>query len=287
MITGFLNKKRTVRVIVADTTKISNDFMNIHKFSYPVSRIMSKFVTGTVLLSSTLKGNDVIGCYLDCNGPATGLRVEANTLGHLKGYALSPQAGLDEFDKTYVLSDEQLVNGGTFTVSKVLEAGKQPFTGNIDFEGGDVAFIFSKYLLVSEQVKSAVLISNIVLPDGSIEKCKGLLVQAMPGATDDELEIIEQAIEKASPFSEIIANSKDNNEIVKNIFKEIQFSNIFEKGLLFKCSCSKFKVISVLKSFSNEDLKDVSDNNGNYTVNCEYCKTEYNINPSELKEQQN
>ncbi len=284
MITSFLNKNGTIRVVVANTTEISNKLTKLHNFSYPVSKAMSSFVTGSVLLSSTLKGKDVLGCYLDCNGACTGLRVEVNTFGDVKGYALNPQAGLDEFDKTYALTQEQLIGGGKLTVTKVLEGGKHPFTGSVDFEGGDIAFVFSKYLLVSEQINSAVLISNIVKKDSTISNCKGLLVQAMPGAEEKELEEIEKSIKNSKPFSEIIENHKNSEDIVKQIFKSIEFEKLSERQLQIKCSCSKFKVVTVLKSFSEEDLKQLLNDKGMYSVKCEYCTKTYEINPAELSE---
>jgi molecular chaperone Hsp33 len=284
MITSFLNNQGTIRVVVADTTKIANELNKLHRFSYPVSKAMSAFVTGATLISSTLKGKDVLGCYLDCNGPCSGLRVEVNTYGDVKGYSLNPQAGLDEFDKTYALTQEQLINGGKLTVTKVLKGGKQPFTGSIEFEGGDIAFAFSKYLLISEQIKSAVLISNIVSKDNTVVNCKGLLVQAMPGASEEELEEIEKQIKNAKPFSKIIDKYKNSKQIVKQLFKSIEFEILSNRQLQLKCSCSEFKVVTVLKSFSQENLKQLLNENKMYSVKCEYCTKVYEISPKQLSE---
>lgn len=284
MLTGFLNESGTIRVVIANTTKISNKLLDIHHFSYPVSRIMSKFITGAVLVSSTLKGNDVMGCYLDANGPISGMRIEVNSLGHVKGYCINPSAGLDESNKTYALTDDQLINNGKLTVTKVLESGKHPFSGTVEFEGSDIAIIFSNYLLRSEQTNSALLISNVVQPDGIIEKSVGMLVQTMPGATDEEVANIEKTIIDTAPFSQIINSAHNDVDIITAFFKKNSFNKLFNRKLDIKCSCNRFKVITVLKSLNSDDLKQVVDKDGKYSVDCEYCQTNYKIANDELNE---
>ncbi|NOY22968.1 MAG: Hsp33 family molecular chaperone HslO [Acidobacteria bacterium] len=283
-LTGFLTEDGHFRIVMAETIELSDYLRTIHQFSYPVMNSMSRFVTGAALLSSNLKGNDVVGVYLNCSGPLAGMRVEANAIGQLKAFAIQPQAGVDEIDSSYVMPLGQLIGKGTLTVSKIMEAGRTPFTGTVQVEGDRLAIGFSRYLMDSEQVHSAVMISNFLTPDGPANASAGILVQALPGVSEDELAAIEKEIQGFPPFSDVIMEVDDADQAVQMLFSRYKPTRLFQRPLEFHCSCSKEKVIRVLNSLSAVDMEDARQSDGFFHVNCDYCRTEYIIRPKELRQ---
>lgn len=283
-LTGFLTEDGHFRIVMAETRDLSDYLRIIHHFSYPVMNAVSRFVTGAALLSSNLKGNDVVGVYLNCSGPLAGMRVEANATGKLKAFALQPQAGVDEIDSSYVMPLGQLIGQGTLTVSKIMEAGRTPFTGTVQVEGDRLAIGFSRYLMDSEQVHSAVMISNYLTPDGHDDASAGILVQALPGATENELATIENEIQGFPPFSDVILEVDNADQAVPMLFSRYKPARLFQRPLKFHCSCSREKVIRVLNSLSSEDMEDARLSDGLFHVNCDYCRTEYIIRPKELSQ---
>ena len=283
-LSGFLTEDGVFRIVAAETTQLSNYVGEIHHFSYSVMNAMSRFLTGAALLSSTLKGRDVIGVYLNCSGPLGGLRVEANALGQMKGFALQPQAGVDEIDASYAMPLSQLIGEGTLTVSRIMEGGKAPFTGTVKIEGDRLAIGFSRYLMDSEQVHSAVMISNFLAKDGNARAAAGVLVQALPGASDEKLAAMEDEIQGFPPFSEVIRDVENAEHAVQMLFAGFKPKKLFSRPLLFHCSCSRDKVIRVLKSLSPGDLEDARQSDGIFHVSCDYCGKEYPIRPEELRQ---
>ncbi len=282
-LTGFLTEGGHFRIVMAETADISNNLKKIHYLSYPVMNAMSRFLTGAVLLSSNLKGKDVVGVYLNCSGPLAGMRVEANATGQLKALALQPQAGVDEIDSSYVRPLGQLIGEGTLTVSKIMEVGRTPFTGTVQVEGDRLAIGFSRYLRDSEQTQSAVLISNFLTPEGHAKASAGILVQALPGS-EDELAAIEKEIQGFPPFSDVIMEVDNADQAVQMLFPRYKPSRLFQRPLEFHCSCSRGKVIRVLSSLSPGDREDARQSDGLFHVNCDYCRTEYIIRPEELSQ---
>ncbi len=282
-LTGFLTDDGHFRIVMAETRELSDYMRTIHHFSYPVMNAMSRFLTGAVLLSSSLKGKDVVGVYLNCSGPLAGMRVEANATGQLKAFALQPQAGVDEIDSSYVMPLGQLIGEGTLTVSKIMEAGRTPFTGTVQVEGDRLAIGFSRYLRDSEQTQSAVLISNFLTPEGNAKASAGILVQALPGS-EDELAAIEKEIQGFPPFSDVIMEVDNADQAVQMLFPRYKPSRLFQRPLEFHCSCSRGKVIRVLSSLSPGDMEDARQSDGLFHVNCDYCRTEYIIRPEELSQ---
>ncbi len=279
----FLSHDGKFRFVVCKTEKTVNKIREIHKMSYPVANAVSRFVTAATLVSSNLKSGDVQGFYLDVNGSIGGIRCEVNSFGHIKGYAIYPQSGVDETDKNYVMDLNQLLGTGTLTVTKVLARGKTPFVSNIPYPGGSLALLFADYLNRSEQIKSAVMVSNFIKPDGFIELSGGILVQAMPDATEKDVEEMEKYIEKLPPLSEILKQTDNTKEVALLSFPHYKPFMVGERHLVFKCTCSREKVLKVLKALSEEDRKPLVLENGTYKVVCEYCKKEYVVAEEEVE----
>ena len=279
----FLSEDGKFRFVVCKTEKTVNKIREIHKMSYPVTNAVSRFVTAAVLVSSNLKSGDVQGFYLDVNGPIGGIRCEINSYGHVKGYALYPQSGVDEIDKNYVMDLPQLLGSGMLTVTKIMARGKTPFVSTVPYPGGSLALLFADYLNRSEQIKSAVMVSNFIKPDGVIELCGGILVQAMPDAKEKDIEEMEKYIEKLPPLSEILKQTDNPKEMVLLSFPHYKPFMVGERHLVFKCTCSREKVLKVLKALNEEDRKSLLLEDGTYKVVCEYCKKEYIVSAEEVE----
>ncbi len=282
-LTGFITEDGFFRIVMAETTELANYLREIHSFSYPVMNAVSRFISGAALLSSSLKGGDVIGVYLNCSGPLEGIRVEVNAIGQLKGFALQPQAGIDEIDSDYVMPLPQLIGEGILTVSRIMETGRTPFSGTVQVEGDALAIGFSRYLMDSEQVRSAVLISHFLESDGRAKASAGMLVQALPGAPDDKLEEMESEIRGFPPFSQIILELDTADQTIPLLFARFKVRRLFQRPLTFHCSCSREKVVRILKSLPREDLENVRQADGFFHVNCDYCRTEYRVSEEQLQ----
>ncbi len=278
----FLSKNGKFRFLFCDTLNVVNRVREIHNMSYPVANAVSRFITGTVLISGNLKSGDVLGCYLDVNGPIGGIRCEANSYGHIKSYAINPDAGVDEFDKNYVMDLNQLLGTGILNVTRILKRGKTPFTSNIEYNGGSLALLFADYLKRSEQINSAIFISNFLKPEGFIEKCGGFLVQPMPDATEKDIEKMEKEIEKLPPFSEVLKTVDNLKQAAMLLFPDYNLELIGERHIVFKCTCSRDKVLKVLKALSDEERQSLKLDNNTFKVVCQYCKKEYIIKAEEV-----
>ncbi len=279
----YLSEDGKFRFVFVDLRNVADHIAKIHNMSFPVANAMSRFIVGTALISSNLKSGDVLGAYLDVNGVVGGLRCEINSYGHIKGYAINPSAGVDELDPNYVMDLNQLLGNGMFTVTKILKGGKVPFTSNIEYPGGSLAILFADYLKKSEQVNSAVFISNYLQPDGTIDRCGGFLVQPMPDAGEKDIEKMEEEIEKLPPFSEVLKTVDNLKQAALLLFPNYKLKLVGERHLVFKCSCSRDKVLKVLKSLKEEDRKTLLLENETYLVVCEYCKKKYVIKKEEVE----
>jgi len=274
---GFLTENGDFRVVTAVTVGLANDIRKRHGCSFRVTDAMSRFVTGTVLLASNLKGTDAIAAYLNCSGPIQGLRAEANALGHVKGFPLVPGAGVDELDADYVMDLTQLLGYGQLTVTRTVTGGRAPVSGTVAVSEGELAIAFSRYLLQSEQVHSATLLGNYLAPDGTVTLSGGLLVQAMPGVTEDALKRMEDALAALPPVHEVLQEADDPGQMALLMLPQWGLRRVLTRPISFRCSCSFEKAIRVLQAMDPESRDSVRGPDGQFHVRCEYCGQAWSV----------
>jgi len=76
---------------------------------------------------------------------------------------------------------------------------------------------------------------------------------------------------------EFLSIDLTSENILLRLFHEIGVT-VFEKiEIKDQCRCSEEKVNSALKNLSKQDLENLSDQEGNILVVCEFCKVERNF----------
>ena len=152
----------------------------------------------------------------------------------------------------------------------------------MDVTGSEIALAFSRYLLQSEQVRSAMLISNFLEPDGQIARSGGLLVQAMPGVDEGQLEQMESSLSQLPPFNDVLKEADTPDHVVQLTLPQWEMHQVLKRDLQFACSCSREKVVQVLKSMSDADRAHAVQEDGRITVTCDYCREAYTIEVDEV-----
>ena len=73
---------------------------------------------------------------------------------------------------------------------------------------------------------------------------------------------------------EFLSTDITSEEILYRLFNELEIK-VYEKIIIKdQCRCSEEKIKFVIKNLSKKELKEISDQNGNVKVVCEFCKTE-------------
>ena len=78
---------------------------------------------------------------------------------------------------------------------------------------GEIAEDLAYYLLTSEQVPSTISLGVLVARDYSIAASGGFLVQALPGARDEDLARVEANITCIGPITSYLSGHPDGEEL--------------------------------------------------------------------------
>ncbi|WP_425807209.1 Hsp33 family molecular chaperone HslO [Desulfitobacterium sp. Sab5] len=268
------------RWVVARTTDLVAEAQKRHQMAPVATAALGRLMTGALLLASSLKGEEGITIRLLGDGPLGGAVAVGNAQGEVRGYVHEPLLDLP-LNKAGKLDVGRAVGRGEFAVSKSLENGEN-YTSTVPMVSGEIAEDLVHYLLNSEQVPSAALLGVLVEKDYHVAGAAGLLIQLLPGASEESIGKIEQQIQSLSQgISKITAEGVSIEEIVQKLLGDLPYHVLEKRTARFQCSCSKEKVGTTLISLGREGFKEILEDKKAELI-CHFCNEHYYFNEEEL-----
>lgn len=269
-----------VRIVVAITTNLTEEARCRHQL-YPIAAAaLGRTMTAALLLASNLKTAETITIRINGDGPLQQVVADATADGTVRGYVNNPQVDLPLANGKLAVG--QAVGNGFIHVVRVSEL-KQPFTGSVPLVSGEIAEDVTNYLSASEQIASSVGLGVRVAPDTSIQAAGGFLIQAMPDADDEVLQILETNISKLPAVSEMIHQGIDANGIINRICTGIEYDILSDKSLTFACSCNRERVEKILISLGINELEELSQD-PTTELTCHFCNQHYSFLSQDIKQ---
>lgn len=270
------------RWVVAGTTDLVEEARIRHQTSPVATAALGRLMTASLLLASSLKGNESITIRLLGDGPLGGVVAVGNAQGEVRGYVHEPFIDLPLNEKGK-LDVAQAVGKGEFSVSKSLENGEN-YTSMVPLVSGEIAEDLVHYLLNSEQIPSAALLGVLVERDYHVSGAAGLLIQILPGASEECIEKIEEQLTKLSRgISKIAVESSSIEEMVQTLLGGLSYQVLEKRPASFRCTCSKERVGSTLVSLGREGFKEILEDKEAELV-CHFCNEHYHFDEKELLE---
>ncbi len=278
-----IDEGQNIRICLARTTNLVEEAHQRHGTSATASAALGRVLTAAVMMGSDLKGEeDILTLRINGNGPAGTVLATADSHGGVRGLISEPQADLPSRYPGKLAVGDLVGQDGFVEVIKDLGL-KQPFEGKVPLLSGEIAEDLAQYFMMSEQIPALVSLGVLVAPDLQIQAAGGLIVQALPGADDAVLEIVEGNILALGNISQLINENKALEDIVPQIMQGISFTVLAEQELTFRCSCSRERLGVVLTSLGDEELNNALDNDESIEAVCNFCKEVYSFSPEEIQ----
>lgn len=277
-----VDKERQIRVTVAHTTNLVEEAHKRHNTSATASAALGRVLTAALMMGSDLKGEqDTLTLRVVGDGIAGAIVASVDSHGNGRGLISNPSADVPskypgKLDVSGIIGKE-----GYLEVIKDIGL-KQPFVGRVELVNGEIGEDLASYFAMSEQIPSLVSLGVLVDRDLSIKSAGGIIVQAMPGADDSLLEIIENNALNMGPVSNLIVESNSLNDILDRLFEGLEFEVLAQSPLNFKCNCSSDRLRAILASFTVEELQDIYEKEGVLEARCNFCNEVYNFNIEEI-----
>jgi len=276
-----MDKDREVRLVIARTTEMANVLAERHQMSATVRAASGRLVTGALLLASDIKTGKGVTVQVNGGGAVGDMVAVAEPEGTARLYVENPQADLPSKRPGKLDVGGLVGTAGYLRVIKDMGL-KQPFTGSVPLQTGEIGDDIAYYLLASEQISSLVALGVLVDTDLSVLASGGLLIQALPGVSEDKLAVIEERVNSVGALSSLLNEYEKLEAILGLIMGDDGYEVLERMPLTFQCRCHRDKIEAIIRSLSEEDIRLSLAEMDMIEVRCNFCNETYTFNEEEV-----
>lgn len=273
----------SVRAFAIRSTHLVAEARERHRTLPVVTAALGRLLSAGAIMGCMMKGDkDIVTVSLKGDGPAGYITVTADSHGHVKGFPGNPNV---DIPRKYAgkLDVGAAVGRGLLTVSYDLGL-KEPYSGQVEIQTGEVAEDLAYYFTVSEQLPSAVGLGVMVDTDSSVKHAGGFIVQLLPDAPEDVIELLEKKLANLEPVTTMMEQGMTPEDMLSYIFEGVDIEFTERHDVEFYCDCSKEKVKRALAAISDKDLQDIVNDDEDIEVKCYFCNTTYKFSIADIKD---
>ena len=278
VVIGLIREGR-VRVYATDTSLTSKEICKLHNTTPVVSDALSRTISVGAMMGKMLK-NGKLTIKVQGNGPIKLMIVDASYDGKIRGLVTNPNVDIPRKANGKLDVGSAVGELGVLTVIKNNPL-RQNFTGDVILQSGEIGDDFSYYFLKSEQVPSVVAVGAIIDRDYSVETAGGLIIQLMPTATNEDYEYVEDLAKRLSPVTELIKKHRDMNQVLYEIFPDIEI--LADDPIHFECTCSKERFIAGIATLEANEIVEMIKIDKGCEIRCDFCNRYYYLGELDLK----
>lgn len=269
-----------IRVSVAVTRTITQKARTCHNLSPVAVAALGRAMTGAVLLAGDYKNHEGVSLKFNGDGPLGAVHADCFDSHYVRGYVDHPQLDIPlkangKLDVSGAVGQHGQLSVTRFTPEKMT------YTSQAELVSGEIAEDLAYYLLTSEQVPSTISLGVLVARDYSIAASGGFLVQALPGARDEDLARVEANITCIGPITSYLSGHPDGEELAGIILSGMHYKELYRQPLSWRCTCSRDRIKNVLMSLRPADKEELL-NDPQVEMTCQYCGARYVISHDEL-----
>lgn len=277
-----ISQSGTLRGVAVRCTDLARELSVVHTLQGEPSRAFGESLVAGFLLSSYCKAGERMNLNIKGDGWAKQALVDAYPDGTIRGYLVPNDAPVHQ---NHDLTGEGPWGRGTLSVLRKRdhEGSSEPYVGTVPLITGHLAKDLTFYWLQSEQVPSAVGIAVNLDDSGKIASAGGFLVQAMPGATDEEIREVESQVASMTNLAKEVAEDHEPIHLLSTLFQNLAFVVLEKKELHATCRCSEARMRNALTLVGTAELQAMIDEVGEAVVKCDFCEKEYRADAATLR----
>lgn len=266
-------------VSARDTVQRAKD---IHGCTPTTAAALGRTLCAASMLGNLLKEDDgSLTIRINGGGPIGSVIAVSDSVGRVRGYVTDPSVDLP------LRSDGKLDVGGAvgrdgmITVSRDIGL-REPYIGSTQLVSGEIAEDLTAYMLESEQIPAACGLGVLIDTDLSVKSAGGFIVQLMPGAPEEYIDLLEENIFMMDQLTTVLA--EDGLEAVfDQVLKGLEHHMVGEDEIGYRCYCSRDRVGQALLGAGRDELKNMIAEGKPVEVSCQFCDTVYSFSPQDMK----
>lgn len=305
IVMGFRTVRSNIMGRLVRMGAVADEILMRHDYPEPVVEALGHAVVLATLLGAPLKEDARLILQTKTDGPLRFLVVNYESPGRLRGYASFDEARVAAVSKGAARQGELLGKG---LLAMTVDPGEERdrYQGIVQIERQPLADAALTYFRQSEQLPTylrlAVARQYIAggPGDGWQWRAGGLLVQhlsphggtAPPQAEEEELAMLGDDDDHWQRVRMLAATVEDVELLDPTLTPDALLWRLFhEEGVVRAveatplagyCRCSRERVTTILKSFTAAELADMREADGQVSVKCEFCNTQYRFAPEQV-----
>jgi len=287
-----------------------NEILSRHDYPPPVAKLIGEAIVLTIMLGSALKIEGRLILQTRTDGPVRMLVVDFTAPDKVRAYARFDAARVEAAIAAGEASAGKLLGHGHLAMTIDQGPDLNRYQGMVALEGGDLEAAAHQYFTQSEQIPTRVRLAVAEEFRASAQGPKkswragGILLQFLPRAperrrvadihpgdappgtehhhvAEDDAWTQGRALVETVEDLELIDPDLSSEQLIYRLFHEPGVRVFNSVDVCAQCSCSRDRVESMLKSFSQDD-RDHMVENGVISVTCEFCSSHYKFTPDEV-----
>lgn len=279
-----INKNETIRFFLINSTELVEEMRTVHNTSTTATAALGRLTTMAAIMGGDIKNEkEKIILKIKGNGPSGMLISEVNSKGDIRSYITNPEVDIPSIVEKNKLDVGGFVGReGSLAVIKDFGFG-EPYTGQTNLVSGEIAEDFANYFYQSDQLPTVVTLGVLVNTDYTVKSAGGMFIQALPGYKSEDIDMLEECINKLPPISSIYSEYDSPAKIFEKYFKEMDIRILGADDRQYKCSCNHESIERVILSLGEDEVNDILEKDHKIELTCSYCNKVYNYSENEIK----
>jgi molecular chaperone Hsp33 len=267
----FLFEGASVRGEIAHLDATWRAVLERHEFPDSLRSAMGELMAAAALLSATIKFTGSLIMQVQGSGPVKLIVVECTSDQTMRATAKWD----GELPKG---TFRELVGSGRFVITIAPTDAKQTYQGIVTLEGDSVAAVLEHYMATSEQLETRLWLAS------DNQQAAGMLLQRLPGAASADPDAWNRAVKLSETVTALELLRLPARQIIRRLYHEEDIRVFEARVVSFRCSCSRERVVNMLRLLGREEVKSILEERGTVEVNCEFCNRHYSFDPVDAEQ---
>ena len=272
-----------VKVVAIRSTELVRRGAQIHKTAPNATAAFGRALTAASMMGNMQKvDNGSMTLQIKGDGPIGTIVCVSDPTGNVRGYVYESNVPLVE-KYPGKLDVGATVGNGTLTVIRDLQM-KEPYVGSVPLVSGEIGDDVTAYFAQSEQTPTACALGVLVDTDLSVKVAGGYLLQLLPGAPDEVIDVLEQGIKRAGAVTTMLEQGMTPEDILGAVCGDLGVVFMETTEVAYKCYCTRERVTAALLSLGKEELTEIMNEGKTFPVECQFCDETYEFTPEDIRQ---
>ncbi len=273
-----------VMVSAIDSTDIVYTAKKLHGTSASATAAFGRLLTGASLMGAQLKQKDAsLSLRVQGGGEIGVVFASADSKGNVRGYVGKPDCVTEHYENGKINVAACVGSEGSITVTRDYGTG-EPYNGQVELVSGEIAEDIASYFAQSEQIPTVCVLGVLLEKEtGEVLLAGGLLAQLLPGAFDEDIDLLEKNAYALEPVTTMLAKGMTPLDMCHKLLEGFEVEVLDEMPVKYSCPCSKEGLENVIAGFTDEEIRDLYSDLGYAEAKCYFCNRKYVFTKEELE----